>query len=73
VPGSMMYIIAALVLLATLLSNEDDKPVPTMDTWTSDQALIAPGLEHRATQARWRQIEAQKAKARQSHAGESTP
>lgn len=76
VPGSMMYIIAALVLLATLLGKEDDKPVPTVDTWTSDQALIAPGLEHRATQARWRQMEAQKAKARQSpqpHSGESTP
>lgn len=73
VPGSMMYIIAALVLLATLLGKEDDKPVPGMETWATDQSLIAPGLEHRATQARWRQIEAQKAKTRQSHSGEPTP
>lgn len=73
VPGSMMYIIAALVLLATLLGKEDDKPVPGMETWATDQALIAPGLEHRATQARWRQIEAQKARARQVHPGEPIP
>lgn len=65
VPGSMMYIIAALVLLATLLKKEDEiSPLAAPRNWDTDDAMIAPGLEHRATQTRWRQIEAQKAKVR---------
>ena len=69
VPGSMMYIIAALILVARLLQKEDDiAPLNQPAEWDTDEAMIAPGLEHRATQARWRQIEAQKAKVRRMNA-----
>ena len=45
VPGSMMYIIAALVLISRLLQGESRKPPLPEAEWSSDEALIAPGLE----------------------------
>ena len=42
VPGSMMYIIAALILLSRLLDNEDNKPVLPEKAWGSDEAVVAP-------------------------------
>jgi putative membrane protein len=42
VPGSMMYIIAALILLSRLLDNEDNKPVLPEKAWGSDEAGVAP-------------------------------
>ncbi len=45
VPGSMMYIIAALVLISRLLQGEARKPALPEGQWSTDEALIAPGLE----------------------------
>jgi cytochrome c oxidase assembly factor CtaG len=42
VPGSMMYIIAALVLVAQLLDGENKKPIMPETKWGSDEALAAP-------------------------------
>ena len=42
VPGSMMYIIAALVLISRLLDQEERKPVLPETEWGSDEALAAP-------------------------------
>lgn len=45
VPGSMMYIIAALVLIAQLLSEEERKPYLPESQWGSDEKLLAPGIK----------------------------
>ena len=45
IPGSMMFIIAALVLIAQMLQEEDAKPILTEKDWVSDEALSAPGLK----------------------------
>ena len=45
VPGSMMFIIAALVLIAELLGEEERKPPMPESLWGSDEKMIAPGLE----------------------------
>lgn len=52
IPGSMMYIIAALILLARLFSAEEDKPLLQVSDWSTEDALIAPGLEKRRHQAK---------------------
>jgi len=44
IPGSMMYLMAALVLIAQILSGEGRKPEPIEKQWHSDEALIAPGF-----------------------------
>lgn len=45
IPGSMMYIIAALILIAGLIRAEDRKePLPEAE-WAADEAMIAPGFE----------------------------
>ncbi|MEZ4516507.1 MAG: cytochrome c oxidase assembly protein [Chloroflexota bacterium] len=49
IPGSMMYLIAALVLIAGLLKSEDAKPVQKNPAWTSDDMLSAPGTNHSRT------------------------
>ena len=45
IPGSMMFIIAALILIAQMLQEEDAKPALTEKEWASDEALSAPGLK----------------------------
>jgi putative membrane protein len=45
VPGSMMYIIAALVLIAQLLGEEERKPYLPESEWGSDEKLLAPGMK----------------------------
>ncbi len=43
IPGSMMYILAALILISGLVQKEADKrPLPETE-WASDEAIIAPG------------------------------
>jgi putative membrane protein len=49
IPGSMMYIIAALILIAGLLKGEDAKPTPTRPAWTNDELLAAPGTTQSGT------------------------
>ena len=47
IPGSMMYIIAALILVAQAIRAEEEKgPLPET-TWATEQAMIAPGFEER--------------------------
>jgi len=45
VPGSMMYIIFALILVARWLKQEEEKPPLPESVWATDEALIAPGWE----------------------------
>ena len=45
VPGSMMYILAALVLVGRYLQEEEKKPPLRESAWTSDEALPAPVLK----------------------------
>jgi cytochrome c oxidase assembly factor CtaG len=43
IPGSMMYILAALILIAGLVQAEAGKePLPESE-WATEEALIAPG------------------------------
>jgi cytochrome c oxidase assembly factor CtaG len=45
IPGSMMYIIAALILIARWLQEEEQKPPLPEAEWASEEAIIIPGLE----------------------------
>ncbi|MDX1662689.1 MAG: cytochrome c oxidase assembly protein [Candidatus Promineifilaceae bacterium] len=45
VPGSMMYIIAVLILTARWLEGEESKPPLPFSKWATDERMIAPGLE----------------------------
>lgn len=45
VPGSMMYIIAALILAARLLGQEETKPVLPESNWATKENLAAPGMK----------------------------
>ena len=47
IPGSMMYIVAALVFIACWLQEEERKPPLTDVDWATEPALRAPGLEQR--------------------------
>lgn len=51
IPGSMMYIVAAVILIGRLLGDESE-PMRSMDEWSTDEALVAPGLEERARRNR---------------------
>ncbi len=57
IPGSMMLLLAALILTAVLISNDDSTPT-RQPAWDNDEALIAPGLEQRVIQNRWRELDA---------------
>jgi cytochrome c oxidase assembly factor CtaG len=57
IPGSMMFIMVALLILA-LEFHTKDRPLPGGPAgWDSDEAMIAPGLEHRVVQNRWRKAQ----------------
>ena len=45
IPGSMMYIIAALIMIAALLRGESKKPPMPEKEWASEEALAAPGIK----------------------------
>jgi cytochrome c oxidase assembly factor CtaG len=47
IPGSMMYIVAALVAIAGWLKVEEEKPALPESEWATDEAFIAPGMEKR--------------------------
>ncbi|GAB4542008.1 MAG: cytochrome c oxidase assembly protein [Anaerolineae bacterium] len=43
IPGSMMYLLAALILISQLVQTEANKaPLPETE-WASDEAMLAPG------------------------------
>ncbi|MCA9949261.1 MAG: cytochrome c oxidase assembly protein [Anaerolineales bacterium] len=46
IPGSMMYIIAVLILLTKLFDQEGHKPPLDEKLWASDEAMAAPGIGH---------------------------
>ena len=45
IPGSMMYIIAALVFLAQIMGEEERKQPLPESHWATEDHMIAPGLE----------------------------
>jgi putative membrane protein len=45
VVGSMMYMVAALIIAARWLQQEEMKPAIPEATWASEDALAAPGVE----------------------------
>ncbi len=45
VPGSMMYLVAALIIAARWLKKEERKPVLPETNWAADEALAAPAIE----------------------------
>ena len=49
VPGSMMYIIAALILAARWLGKEEKKPALPEKAWAGDNAMAAPGWNQNNT------------------------
>ncbi len=44
IPGSMMYIIAALILIARIIRQDSGEPLPESE-WATEEAVLAPGLE----------------------------
>jgi putative membrane protein len=45
IPGSMMYILAALVLISRWLQAEEQKPPLPEIEWATEENMVAPGLE----------------------------
>jgi cytochrome c oxidase assembly factor CtaG len=45
IPGSMMYIIAALILISRWLQAEEQKPPLPETEWATEENMVAPGLE----------------------------
>jgi putative membrane protein len=45
IPGSMMYIIAVLILAARWLQREERKPPLLVSRWATDERMAAPGLD----------------------------
>ncbi|MGH2537845.1 MAG: cytochrome c oxidase assembly protein, partial [Candidatus Promineifilaceae bacterium] len=43
IPGSMMFVLAALVLAGRWLQQEERKPALTERDWAADEAVLAPG------------------------------
>jgi cytochrome c oxidase assembly factor CtaG len=55
IPGSMMFIMAALIVLGRLFIKEKARPGAVSPTWDAEELMIAPGLEDRVSQNRWRE------------------
>ncbi len=45
IPGSMMFMLAALILAAQYLGSESAKPPLPVKEWTAEEKLAAPGME----------------------------
>ncbi len=45
IPGSMMFMVAALVLAAQYFGDEEAKPALPKTVWDSEDVLVAPGME----------------------------
>ncbi|MEZ4870353.1 MAG: cytochrome c oxidase assembly protein [Caldilineaceae bacterium] len=56
IPGSMMLILAVLLLLSQALRGTDENPPTPVADWDRDEAMVAPGLEHRVVQNKWRRL-----------------
>ena len=45
IPGSMMFILAALIIVSRMIQTEATKePLPESE-WATDEAMLAPGLK----------------------------
>lgn len=47
VPGSMMYIVAVLIITARWLQGEEKKPPLPLSEWATEERMAAPGLKRR--------------------------
>lgn len=56
IPGSMMLLLALIILLANELNPTTDDPPQAVPNWDSEEAMVAPGLEHRVVQNRWHNV-----------------
>lgn len=56
IPGSMMFFAGALIILAIEMSRAEQEKLKQRE-WNSEEALVAPGLEHRVIQNKWRNLE----------------
>lgn len=56
IPGSMMFLLAVIVLLAGALRSTEDDPPRAVPGWDDEALMVAPGLEHRVTQNKWRRL-----------------
>lgn len=63
--SSEMVVWAAVFLLGGLFGGQNEAPGPAPN-WDSDAAMIAPGLEQRALQNRWRRLAEDRLHARQN-------
>lgn len=54
--GSEMLVLAIILLLARGMQGTDKKPPTAVPDWDRDEAMIAPGLEHRVLQNKWRRL-----------------
>ncbi|MCE7980954.1 MAG: cytochrome c oxidase assembly protein [Caldilinea sp. CFX5] len=54
--GSEMLVLAVIFLLARAMRSEKKAP-SAVPNWDREEAMIAPGLEHRARQNRWRRVQ----------------
>lgn len=59
VSGSEMIVWGVVFLLASF-SKQDDKPLVIVPHWDSEENMVAPGLEHRVVQNKWRRLKAAK-------------
>lgn len=50
IPGSMMFILAALILIAHQVQDEENKPSLPESKWATDEAMIAPRWKAGASQ-----------------------
>ncbi len=56
--GSEMLVLAIIFLIADAMRSADKKPPAPVTGWDSEESMIAPGLEHRAVQNKWKQLKA---------------
>jgi putative membrane protein len=56
VSGSEMVVWSVLFLLAGFSQQEEHKHVLPVSDWDNEEKMIAPGLEHRVTQNKWRKL-----------------
>ncbi len=65
IPGSMMFLLAIILLLAAELRTGDEERTRPVANWDSEDAMVAPGLEHRVLQKKWQRAEAMRLAANQ--------
>lgn len=60
IPGSMMFLVGALIIAAQLLKGPDGSAPLSVKDLSDESVMIAPGLEHRVIQNRWRRLQESK-------------